>query len=306
MATGSFPIAQQNALDLIVSLIEAMRPKQWVKNAFVLLPIVFARKLTHFDRLQMEMIAFFVFCLAASSVYLLNDSVDAEKDRHHPDKCRRPIASGRLSKQFALVVASVMFASSFAVAYALHPWFAAALGIYIANNLLYSLRLKNVVVLDVMMVALGFVLRVLGGAWAIRVDPSDWILLCTLLLSLFLGFCKRRAELVKLGADSNDHREVLSGYSVPMLDQANAVLLGATIVCYAIYTTNPATVDRFGSDHLVYSVPFVIYGLLRYLYLIHMKQLGGNPTDVLLVDRPLQASIAGWAACCAAVIYVFR
>lgn len=306
MATGSFPLPQQRAFELIIALIEAMRPKQWVKNGFVLAPVLFARKITHVDRLQMAMIAFFVFCLAASSVYLLNDAMDAEKDRRHPDKCHRPIASGRLDKQFALIVASVMFASSLAVAYALSPWFAAALAIYLVNNLLYSLRLKNVVVLDVMMVAMGFILRVLGGSWAIRVVPSDWILLCTLLLSLFLAFCKRRAEIIKLGAESNEHRKVLSGYSIAMLDQANAVLLGATIVSYAIYTTNPATIERFGSDHLVYTVPFVIYGLLRYLYLIHMKQLGGNPTDALLADRPLQASLLAWLACCGTVIYVFR
>lgn len=286
-------------------LAQAMRPRQWIKNAFVMAPVLFAREILHAEKVLAALAAAAVFCGLSSAAYLLNDVVDREADRSHPAKSGRPVASGRLAPGAALAAASALALASLAAAFSLLPLGAAlAAAAFAALQALYSLALKRAVFVDTIAIAAGFVLRVLAGGLAAAVLVSHWIVLCTFLLALFLALAKRRDEAVVLGGgESARHRSVLAAYSLALLDQAIAVILGATVVCYAIWTVAPETVLKFGSDRLVYTVPFVVYGLLRYLFLVHSGTAAGSPTDALLADRPLAAGVLLWIAACAAAVY---
>ncbi len=283
-----------------------MRPEQWLKNGFVLAPIVFSGLVGDADAWIRTILAVAAFCAASSAVYLFNDVVDREADGSHPIKKHRPIASGEVSVATALAVAVLLVAGAIAIALWLGGWFPAVLVAYIALVLLYSVALKQVVFLDVLVVAAGFVLRVVGGAVAIDVPVSRWILVVTYLLALYLALGKRRSELVLLGAVAGDHREVLGRYTLPMVDQAISVALGATVLAYALYTVAPDTVAKVGSEGLLATVPIVLYGLFRYLYLLHRHELGGSPAHALLTDRPLLICVAIWLAVAAYVINVAR
>ncbi len=282
-----------------------MRPSQWTKNGFVLLGVVFAHRLTDPQALVQSLAAFCIFCLLSSSVYLINDSVDAEKDRQHPTKRRRPIASGRLPIPAALaaavVLAAISVGSSFVALPATFTWLAV---FYLGLNLAYSLRLKHIVILDALCIAIFFVLRAAAGAAAIRVEISHWLLICTILLALFIALSKRRHELVLLAGGASNHRGSLGEYSPYLLDQMIAVVTASTFMAYTLYTVDERTVSAFGSDHLVYTVPFVIFGIFRYLYLIHQRGEGGNPDRIIVSDKQFLLNLVLWAAAVGLVIYL--
>lgn len=287
-------------------LLRSMRPEQWLKNGFVLAPIVFSGLIFDSDAWLRILLAAAAFCAASSATYLINDVVDREADRAHPVKRQRPIAAGTVSALQATAAAAVLVSAAVAVAVGLGGWFPLVLIGYVVLVLLYSAVLKHAVFLDVLVVAAGFVLRVVGGAVAIEVPVSRWLLLVTYLLALYLALGKRRAELVVLGEGAGNHRVVLGQYTLPMVDGAISVVLGATVLAYALYTVAPDTVAKVGSEGLMATVPIVLYGLFRYLYLLHRHELGGSPTKALLTDRPLLACVAIWFLVAAAVINAAR
>lgn len=288
----------------VTGLAEGMRPVQWVKNGFVLAPVVFSGMLSDPIAVFRELSAFGAFCLAASGIYLWNDTLDWRSDAVHPDKRKRPIPSGRLSPTLAVMFGSLLLVASLLLGLKLSIGTGMLLSSYVVVNLLYTFRLKHIAILDLMCIAVGFVLRVIAGATSINVQASHWLLMCTFLLALFLGIAKRRQELVTLADKSDKHRRVLASYSLPWLDQAGTVLAGAAIVAYALYTVAPETQARFGTDNLIFTLPFVVYGIMRYLHQIHMADSTGNPTSALLTDRQLLLCIFAWGASCTAIIYL--
>lgn len=287
----------------IRGLLECMRPAQWIKNGFVLAPLVFSANLNRPLLVWREFLAVALFCAAASGVYLWNDSVDWKSDLAHPEKRLRPIPSGRLNPWVAATFGSLLLASALLSAFLLNRTTGLLLSGYIALNFLYSFWWKHVSILDLMCIAVGFVFRVMAGASAIEVQASHWLLMCTFLLALFLGIAKRRHEVVTLERESSKHRRVLLDYELAWLDQAATLLSGATVVAYALYTVSPDTQARFGTDALIYTLPFVVFGILRYLQLTHAGGRTGNPTAALLSDRLLIGCLAGWVLTCALVIY---
>ena len=278
----------------MMPLLRSLRPEQWLKNGFVLAPLVFSGSLTDQDAVIRSLLAVAAFCAVASATYLVNDVLDREADRGHPVKRNRPIASGAVGVWLALGTAFLLVIVGAGTALFLGGWFPAVLGAYLVITLLYSTLLKQLVFVDVLVVALGFVLRVVGGAVAIEVPVSRWILLCAYLLALYLALGKRRSELVLLGEEAGSHRVVLGHYTLPMVDQAISVVLGATVLAYTLYTVAPDTVAKVGSEGLMATVPVVLYGLFRYLYLLHRHELGGSPTKALLTDRPLLVCVLLW------------
>jgi len=285
-----------------IALVRSMRPEQWLKNGFVLAPLVFSGLLDDPGAWARSLLAMAAFCAASSAVYLVNDVLDREADRSHPSKCSRPIAAGEISVGAALSAAVVLAAAAMAAAFVLGGWFPAVLGGYILLVVLYSAVLKRVVFIDVLVLAAGFVLRVVGGAVAIEVPVSRWLLLCAYLLALYLALGKRRSELALLGEGAGIHREVLGHYTLGLVDQAISVVLGATVLAYTLYTVAPDTVAKVGSEGLMATVPVVLYGLFRYLYLLHRHELGGSPTRVLVTDRPLLLTVVIWLGVAAVVI----
>jgi 4-hydroxybenzoate polyprenyltransferase len=293
-------------------LLISLRPHQWTKNLVVLAALLFAEqpggggggwRLFDVPSLLAASSAFVVFCVLSGVVYLVNDLSDLEGDRRHPIKRSRPLPSGTLSPAFAKWAGAVLGLAAFSLALVVGPGFASIAALYVVLMTAYSLVLKNVVVIDVLVVALGFVLRAIAGAVAIRVAFSNWLLICTLLLALFLALAKRRQELTLLAGGAAEHRKILGEYSPYLLDQMIAVVTASTVVSYALYTLAPETVDKFGTDRLVWTLPFVLYGILRYLYLVHQKEEGGNPSKVLLNDRPILVTVALWAATVVTLIY---
>jgi 4-hydroxybenzoate polyprenyltransferase len=285
--------------------IRALRPEQWLKNGFVMSPLVFSGKALIWDAQWRTLVAFAAFCAVASAVYLMNDVIDREADRLHPRKASRPIAAGLISPGRALSVGAVLGAAGLGAGALAGTGVAAVLLSYLALNVLYGTWLKNVVIVDVFAIAAFFIMRLVAGAAAISVRPSIWLLLCGGLLALYLGFAKRRHELVLLGSGSSTHRAVLANYSTPFLDQLSVVLLSVTVVSYIMYTLESDTARIVGSETLSYSTAFVLYGVLRYLYLVHRNE-GGNPTETLLTDRALMAAVVLWGVYCGAVIYLAR
>ncbi len=285
-----------------LALVQSLRPEQWLKNGFVFVPLVFARSVTSLAAWGEAALAALAFCALASATYLINDVRDREADRQHPLKRERPVASGALTVPAALALAALLVAAGGALAWQLGPRFSLVAALYMGLTLLYSAVLKELVFVDVLVVAMGFVLRVVGGAVAVVVPVSHWLLLCAFLLALYLALGKRRAELVLLGAEAGGHRAVLGHYTLPMVDQSISVVLGATVVAYSLYTVAPDTVAKVGSANLMATVPIVLYGLFRYLYILHRHELGGSPTRALLSDRPLLLCVAVWLTTAALVI----
>ncbi len=289
--------------NILYSIITTMRPHQWLKNLFIFAPLLFGRKLTDAAAIGNSLSAFAAFCCLASGLYIINDIVDAEEDRAHPKKRFRPISSGALPVWIAVLVSIALVITGNWIAFSinLNAFLIAAL--YFILTLAYCLALKKVILLDGMTIATGFVLRIVGGAFAVGVMPTHWLIVCAFLLALFLAFTKRRQEILLLDDEAGEHREVLNQYSVGYLDQINNILVGAAIVCYALYTVAPETVARFGTGALIYGTVFVIYGMLRYLALIKKPTNGGNPSRTLIQDKPLLLTLAGWAVYNAVVIY---
>jgi len=284
------------------ALFVSLRPHQWLKNLVVLAALVFSKHLFDASALAQALLAFAVFCALAGAVYLVNDLADLERDRLHPAKRTRPLASGELSPKLARAAAALLFVAALAAAWVLGPGFLVCAVAYPALGLAYSLGLKHVLILDVLAVALGFVLRAVAGAVAIGVHFSPWLLVCTLLLALFLALAKRRHELVTL-EDAASHRQILAEYSPYLLDQMIAVVTASCLTAYAFYTLAPETVEKYRTERLALTIPFVIYGIFRYLYLVHRRDLGGSPGDVLLTDRPLLVAVALCAATMILIVY---
>lgn len=288
---------------LAVAVYRQLRVKQWTKNGAVLAPLLFAKAVLVPAAVKQSLLALAAFCLVASGIYVLNDWLDREKDRLHPEKKKRPIAAGHLSGTTATALALVLWAGAAAVSWYVRPAFAGVVAGYVALQFLYSFLLKRLVILDVMAIAMGFVLRVIGGGVAIDVPVSNWLFLCTLLLAVFLGFAKRRHELSSLQADAAAHRANLEEYSLPMLDQMMSMVAAACILAYGLYTVSPQTTEHVGSDRLKYTVPFVIYGVFRYLFLVHKRGMGGSPEKVLLSDPPFIIDILLYLAVMAWGLY---
>lgn len=286
---------------MLLSLIISLRPKQWIKNLFIFAGIVFSKKLTDPIFFLKVFCGFFLFCLVAGSGYLINDIIDQEKDRSHPEKSRRPIASGSLKKHDAIFIAILFITISLFSSYFLGINFSLCLLSYISLSLSYSIWLKKIVIIDILALSLGFVLRVIAGALIINVSMSLWLLICTMLLSLFLILSKRRHELVLLEDDASAHREILSEYSPPFIDEMISAITGATIIAYSLYAFSMR--DKFG-DFLPITIPFVLYGIFRYLYLVHQKKRGGSPEIDITQDKPLLINIFLWIISIILIIYL--
>ncbi len=287
------------ALHLLLSL----RPAQWSKNLLVFAGLLFGRRLFDPAALLSAISAFVVFCVLSGVVYLVNDMADRDSDRQHPLKSQRPIASGALAVPVAIRSAIVLGASGLAAAYAIDPGFAAVAAVYLALQILYSFPLKHIVIIDVLTIAIGFVLRAAGGAVAVHVEISHWLLVCTILLALFIALAKRRHEIVLLAGGAATHRPILGEYSAYLLDQMIGVVTASTLISYVFYTISPETQAKFGTAWLGLTIPFPLYGIFRYLYLVHQREGGGSPADLLLTDRPLLACVALWALTVAVIIY---
>lgn len=289
-----------------LELIRAMRPQHWVKNVFVFAPLVFALHLNDPDRLLRVIGAFGAFCAIASAVYLINDSLDRKADRLHPKKRLRPIAAGTVSLPLAMATAFLFAATALVGGWLLAPKLAMVLAAYLLMNVSYSLALKRVVVLDVMMISAGFLLRAWAGAVVIAVEMSHWLVLCTGLIALFLGFVKRRQELVSLNSEESEQRPILKEYSLPFLDQMISTVTAGTILGYSLYAFSPEVAERLGTRWMGVTIPFVVYGVFRCLYLVYQKGQGQNPTALVLRDRPLQANLVLWAIVTCLVLYISR
>ncbi len=274
----------------------SMRPAHWVKNLIVFAALIFAQVYMIPGKVWLAALAFVAFCLATSSVYLVNDIFDRESDRNHPLKSKRPLASGLFPVWAATIASIALFVLSIAIAAYINMMTLLALAAYLVLNLAYSAILKHVVIIDVMTIAAGFVLRAVAGGLAIEVPISAWLLVCTTLLALFLGFGKRRHELTLLTDGATDHRTSLESYSTPFLDQMISVVTASTVVAYAFYTLSPEVADHFGTRWLSLTIPFVLYGIFRYLFLIFHKEMGGNPTRLMLTDPPLLVCVLLWLA----------
>jgi 4-hydroxybenzoate polyprenyltransferase len=267
-----------------------LRPRQWVKNFLVFAALLFSLQLSNYDAILLSLFGFITFSFTASSIYILNDFKDIEADRHHPTKKNRPMASGLLKPSLAITVGSVLLGASLISTFIINKQYFLILIIYFITNVLYSYYLKHVVIIDIMIIALGFVLRAIGGAVIINVPFTPWFLLCTMLLSLFLAIGKRRHELTLALESDSSHRKVLDDYSLPLLDQLIGIVSAATIVSYAVFTFTAGD-----TVHLMWTIPFVIYGIFRYLYLIHIEKRGGAPEKVLFEDRHILITVVLYA-----------
>ncbi|MDO8346777.1 MAG: decaprenyl-phosphate phosphoribosyltransferase [Rugosibacter sp.] len=277
-------------------LVRLLRPHQWLKNTFVLIGLLFGHAWHDPVKVSQALAVFAAFCLLASAVYVMNDLIDREQDRRHPKKRHRPLAAGTVSVSAAVTLATLCLLAGgvLAVFYAgSAPWIFL---VYVLMNLAYSLGLKHVVILDVFIIAAGFMLRILAGTLGIGIAPSQWLLLCGLMLTLFLGFAKRRAELNALLAESAGHRRVLEHYTAPMLDQFIGIVAAGTVISYALYTVSAETIALHGTQALIATVPFVLYGMLRYLWRLHQRGGGGDPAQELLTDPHLALASLGWLA----------
>jgi 4-hydroxybenzoate polyprenyltransferase len=288
---------------MLMALLKTMRPRQWAKNVFIFPALVFDRQLTQPEPLARTIAGFFLLCLASSVIYIINDVADLEADRAHPTKRNRPIAAGKLSVSAALAAAAVIGLVTLIASFALNYAFGVIVLVYTLLNLAYSWRLKHVPIIDILIIAAGFVLRVRAGVDLITVERfSPWLYVCTSLLALFIGFGKRRSEMVLLDQNANLHRRVLDGYTIPFLDQLIVIVSGTSIIAYSLYTFSA---ENLPDNHLMMlTIPFVMYCLFRYLYLIHVENLGGAPEELVLTDRPFAASFILWALAAVAILYL--
>lgn len=284
-------------------ILASMRPKQWIKNSFIFAALIFSKNVFDPPMLLTSLGAFAAFCLISGGIYLFNDILDIEMDKKHPKKSLRPLASGKLSPRVAKVVFIVILAVSLTVSFLINLSFGiTALG-YLVVQIAYSTFLKNVVIGDVFSIAAGFFLRVIAGAKAIEVPISSWLLICTIFISLFLGLGKRRHELVLLGKDAGNHRKVLDEYNITLLDQMVSVATAGTVISYSLYTLSQETIKKFNTENLWFTIPIVLYGIFRYLYLVYRKEEGGEPGLTLFEDKPLLASIALYIITVGLILY---
>ena len=288
----------------LADIVRLMRPSQWTKNAVVFAALIFSKHLFILEDALTVLAAFTAFCFVASGAYVMNDLRDCERDREHPSKRLRPLPAGRVAKGTAVVLSAGLMVAGLAVAAMLGTAFGVMLAGYLLLQFAYTYWLKEIVILDVMAIAAGFVIRAGAGGVVIDVPVSPWLIICTFLLMLFLGFSKRRHELTLLDDRATDHRASLREYSPYFLDQMISVVTASTVVAYAIYTVSPEVQEKLGTDLLYLTIPFVLFGIFRYLYLVHRREEGGNPTQILLSDKPLLADVLIWVATAALLLYV--
>lgn len=282
----------------------SLRPRQWTKNAAIFIGLIFSLNLRRTDMVATTMAAFVIFCLLSAGVYLINDLIDCERDRLHPIKCHRPLASGALPKSIALVAAGLLPLVSLPAAFLLSPAFGLAASAYLLLNLVYCVQFRNMVIIDVFSIAAGFMIRVVAGAVVIAVPISPWLYVCTILGALFLGFSKRRHEIVLLSDNAGDHRAILEEYSPALLDQMITIVTSSLIMGYSLYTFSAENLPK--NHAMMLTIPFALYGIFRYLYLVHQKEGGGRPEEILLGDWPIIIDVVGWASTAVAVLYFFR
>ncbi len=290
----------------IQAVIRSMRPTQWIKNLFIFAAIIFAQEFFDIPLFLKTFAAFLVFCILSGALYILNDLNDIDEDKLHPKKSKRPIASGEISKRHALLLFFVLSLISLFLAFWLNKYFFIAAFIYFILQLAYSLKLKHVVILDVFIIAAGFVIRVIAGGLVIEIPLSSWLLICTVMLALFLAMSKRRHELLLLEENASEHRPILMEYSPYLLDQMIAVVTASTLIAYCLYTISGETLEKFGTKNLALSIPFVLYGIFRYLYLIHQKGKGGSPEELIIKDKPLLIDILLWIGSVVFILYLAK
>jgi 4-hydroxybenzoate polyprenyltransferase len=295
--------SSQGPRPVLLNLLISLRPGQWTKNLFVFAALVFAERLSDLGAVAQSVAAFLIFCALSSTVYLINDVLDREQDRRHPLKASRPIASGAIAPALALGVAAVLGFAAMIVALGLGWQFFQIAAAYLVLLIAYSAFLKHIVILDVLTIAAGFTLRAAAGAAAIAVPMSHWLLVCTTLLALFIALSKRRHELTLLADKAIDHRPILGDYTPYLLDQMVSVVTASTLIAYAFYTISPETTAKFGTDLLSLTIPFPLYGIFRYLFLVHQRDKGGSPAELVVNDRPLLACVALWALSVILIIY---
>ncbi len=303
VAVPDTPVSGVSGRPFALNLLNALRPGQWTKNLLVFAGLLFGMQLFVPSAVLRALAAFAIFCGLSGVVYLLNDILDRDSDRRHPLKSKRPIASGALSVHAATVSAIAIGALALAGSVALGWTFALVAAAYLGLQALYSTSLKHVVIIDVLTLSFGFVLRAVAGAVAVNVEFSHWLLVCTILLALFIALNKRRHEITLLADDAATHRPILGEYSEYLLDQMIAVVTASTLISYVFYTISPETQEKFGTPWLGLTIPFPLYGIFRYLYLVHRREGGGSPSELLLTDRPLLVCVALWATAVAVIIY---
>jgi len=296
-------VARQEQSSSLRDMVSLLRPMQWSKNAVLFAALIFSKHLFQRDAVILVTMGFLAFCSLASGTYVMNDLWDCDRDREHPLKSLRPLPSGRVGRNTAVAMAVGLIVAGLAGTALLSGGFGILAGLYFILQLGYTFWLKEVVILDVMTIASGFVIRAVAGGVIIAVPVSPWLIICTFLLALFLGFSKRRHELILLEARATDHRASLKEYSPSFLDQMIAVVTASTVVAYAIYTVSPEVREKLGTDKLYLTIPFVLYGIFRYLYLVHQREEGGNPTQLLLSDRPLLVDVLLWIVTAAMLLY---
>jgi len=277
-------------------ILKLLRPHQYIKNGFVFLGVLFGHHWS-IDALSEALMAFVAFCLIASSVYILNDIMDIDADKNHPTKCNRPLPSGKVSVPLAKTLLALLVISSFILSYTVSLWALIFISLYFVMNIFYSWKLKHVVILDVFIISAGFMLRILTGTVGLGIDPTAWLLLCGLMVTLFLGFSKRRAELLtiqNMDPNSGMTRKVLDDYSPIMLEQYIGITAACTIMSFGLYTVSPQTIELHGSDNLIYTLPFVVYGIFRYLYLLHSQKKGNDTAKDLVTDKHMLITVVLW------------
>ena len=287
----------------MTAFLRALRPHQWTKNLLVFAALLFSKHLFEPEPFLRASLAFVAFCGLAGAVYLWNDVADIEQDRLHPKKKLRPLAAGELSIRTATFGAIALVVGALSLSFWLEVRLGLCASAYLGLNLGYSFGLKHVVIVDVLSLSLGFVLRALAGGFAIKAPVTEWLLVLTLLFALFLALAKRRHEITSLGDGASSHRAILAEYSPYLIDQMTSVVTASVVTAYTFYTLSPETVLKFGTAKLSWTLPLVLYGIFRYLYLVHQKDRGDSPTDVLLTDRPLLVTVALWVALVIAIVY---
>ena len=286
----------------MIDYIKLLRTQQWIKNIFLFAGLVFSRQFYEPESIVINIYAFLIFSILSSGSYILNDIIDYEGDKIHPIKSKRPIAAGRIQRKTAGIIAVPLVIGALFLARLINDQFFYTCVLYIILTVLYSLKVKHIVILDVLFVAIGYVLRAIAGAVAIRVEISSWLLLCTLLLALFLVISKRRTEIVMLGEEAVKHRKILFHYPVDLLNQLIAIVTSACIVSYCLYTLAPETVEKFQTRNLIFTVPFVVYGIFRYLYITYKKVETDIPEKVVMTDLPLQICLISWFIVCLLIL----
>lgn len=289
---------------VVLEVIKGVRVQQWIKNFFVFAPLIFSQNVFNVPLLVKTIFAFILFCVLSGAAYILNDIRDLEEDKLHPVKSKRPLASGKLKKAHALYALGFLVLSGLVGAFLLNIYFFFALLVYFVLQIAYSSWLKHVVIIDVFLIAIGYLIRVIAGGLAIEVQLSPWLFICTILIALFLALSKRRHELILLDKSAETHRPILKEYTPQLLDQMIAVVTASTVISYSLYTVSSETVAKFGTSNLLFTVPFVLYGIFRYLYLVHQKDEGGSPEALIIKDKPLLVDLFLWIATAMLILYI--